>query len=307
MNATGWDPSPRAPTRRSSSAASPPRSTRRWARTTGATPSCVPSRADGASHAPRGGRLRVSTAFASSRRTTYTSGTCSSASRSISDAGGWRHRLLGTDLTHRHGQRPAGGHPGHHGGRQAVARLPPRSSHAAPPSFSASSTSSRHWASPRATSQTFAEQAAAATSSPVRCVARRNCRTCRPTTSSSDTTARPGPASSPTRHVSTRCCCEMPRVLAAFDSRWGDARTNLTTYLQLLPATWTAATTRPTGCSTVPPPSRGSTTGTATSSHSASASSTARRTRLDPPAFDPTSATPSAAPRADHVDRRHPA
>ncbi|MDV3126184.1 FAD-dependent oxidoreductase [Mycobacterium sp. 21AC1] len=26
---------------------------------------------------------------------------------------------------------------------------------------------------------------------------------------------------------------EMPRVLAAFDSRWGDARTNLTTYLQL--------------------------------------------------------------------------
>ena len=25
----------------------------------------------------------------------------------------------------------------------------------------------------------------------------------------------------------------MPRVLAAFDSRWGDARTNLTTYLQL--------------------------------------------------------------------------
>ena len=27
--------------------------------------------------------------------------------------------------------------------------------------------------------------------------------------------------------------CEMPRVLAAFDSRWGDARTNITTYLQL--------------------------------------------------------------------------
>ena len=26
---------------------------------------------------------------------------------------------------------------------------------------------------------------------------------------------------------------EMPRVLAAFDSRWGDARTNITTYLQL--------------------------------------------------------------------------
>ena len=27
--------------------------------------------------------------------------------------------------------------------------------------------------------------------------------------------------------------CEMPRVLAAFDSRWGDARTNISTYLQL--------------------------------------------------------------------------
>ena len=33
--------------------------------------------------------------------------------------------------------------------------------------------------------------------------------------------------------ASKRSCCEMPRVLAAFDSRWGDARTNLTTYLQL--------------------------------------------------------------------------
>ena len=34
--------------------------------------------------------------------------------------------VLATDLTHGHGQRPAGDHPGHHGRRQAVARLPPR-------------------------------------------------------------------------------------------------------------------------------------------------------------------------------------
>ena len=39
---------------------------------------------------------------------------------------GSRRGPLDTDLTHDHGQRQASGHPGHHGRRQAVTRLPPR-------------------------------------------------------------------------------------------------------------------------------------------------------------------------------------
>ena len=53
MNATDWEPSRQGPTRPSSSAASPPLSIRRWAHTTGAKLSCVRSRAEGASPDPR--------------------------------------------------------------------------------------------------------------------------------------------------------------------------------------------------------------------------------------------------------------
>ena len=45
------------------------------------------------------------------------------------------------------------------------------------------------------------------------------------------------PAGSPTPRRSSRCLLDMPKVLAAFDSRWGDARTNISTYLQLAPRT----------------------------------------------------------------------
>ena len=124
-SAPSWVPSLRAPIRRSSSAASPLPSTRRWALTTEAPPSCAPFRAGGASPRHRGERLRASTASASSRRTTCTSGTCSSASRSTSARSRWRRGQLESDLTHRHGQRQAGGHPGHHRGRQTVPCLSP--------------------------------------------------------------------------------------------------------------------------------------------------------------------------------------
>ena len=65
-------------------------------------------------------------------------------------------------------------------------------------------------------------------------------------------------------------------------------------------------TARPTACSTVPPPSRGSTTGTATSSPSASASSGARRTAWSRPPATATAAAPAAA-GAGGAGRRHPA
>ncbi len=81
-NGLGSEPAGR--TRPSSSAASPPRSIRRWAHTTEARPSFAPSLADAASRATPAARLRVNTDFASSRRSTCTSGTCSNASRSIS-------------------------------------------------------------------------------------------------------------------------------------------------------------------------------------------------------------------------------
>ena len=67
---------------------------------------------------------------------------------------------------------------------------------------------------------------------PVPCAAPENCRTFPPTTSSSAATPR-WPAGSITRQPFEALLLEMPRVLAAFDSHWGDARTNLTTYLQL--------------------------------------------------------------------------
>ena len=38
---------------------------------------------------------------------------------------------------------------------------------------------------------------------------------------------------SPTRRCSRSCILDMPKILAAFDLRWGDARTNISTYLQL--------------------------------------------------------------------------
>ena len=100
MSATGWGPSRQGRTRPSSSAASPPRSTRRSVRAAEAKPSCVPSRADGASRAPLRERLRANMASASSRRTTYTSGTCSSASRSTDSRRRPAARPLGADLTH---------------------------------------------------------------------------------------------------------------------------------------------------------------------------------------------------------------
>ena len=59
-----------------------------------------------------------------------------------------------------------------------------------------------------------------------------NCRTCPPTTSSSAADATAARRFYYTPHFEA-LLLEMPRVLAAFDSHWGDARTNLTTYLQL--------------------------------------------------------------------------
>ena len=41
---------------------------------------------------------------------------------------------------------------------------------------------------------------------------------------------------------------DMPKVLAAFDLRWGDARTNITTFLQLPAARPTDPTARRTAC-----------------------------------------------------------
>ena len=66
---------------------------------------------------------------------------------------GSRRDPLATDLTHDHGQRQAGGHPGHHGRRQAVARLPARGATQPRRIPHHRSASSRHWASPRWTSR----------------------------------------------------------------------------------------------------------------------------------------------------------
>jgi hypothetical protein len=63
---------------------------------------------------------------------------------------------------------------------------------------------------------------------------------------------------------------EMPKILAAYSLPWRCS------------TRWTSATTRPTACSTGPPPSRGSTTGTDTSSNSACVSSAPGSTTWSP-------------------------
>ena len=79
-----------------------------------------------ASRGRRSGRWPASTGSASSRPTTCTSGICCSAFRSTCPDAHGRRGDLATDVSHGHGQRPPGDHPGHHRGGQAVVGLLPR-------------------------------------------------------------------------------------------------------------------------------------------------------------------------------------
>ena len=142
-----------------------------------------------------------------------------------------RQDLLGSDPAHCLRQRPAGDHPGLVGRWQPVLVFPRELPRPAPPSSSdrqPACGSGLHTRDSRP-----CRAGCSATSSPVLCVVHRNCRTCPPTTSSSVTTPRPGPTGSPTRPSSTRSCAKCQGSSPLSTRTGGDARTNITTYLQL--------------------------------------------------------------------------
>ena len=210
-------------------------------------------------------------------------------------------RSAGSDLTHDHGQRQAGGHPGHHRRGQAVPRLPPRGAthpRRIPHHHSPTHAIGLH----PGDVQTFMGRLVRfLVTSPLRRASELQ------NLSAYDFfVGRDAPRDPPLFSYSPRfnaVLLEMPRVLAAFDTRWGmPAPTSQPIYSSS--CRWIAATTRPTGCSTVPLPNRGSTTGTATSSSSESVSSTVRSTasiRRSRPA----SAAPPQTPGTSDARRRH--
>ena len=142
---------------------------------------------------PPGGRSRVSTASASSRRTTYTSGTCSSASRSTNARDGWRHGHAGRRPRAPSWTTSGGWSPRERrwtaSRRSSFPARRPRSPGRVP---QRPQPARRSWASPRSDIADLREQIAALPRHQSAAPRARNCRTCRPTTSSSDATSDDG-------------------------------------------------------------------------------------------------------------------
>ena len=184
-------------------------------------------------HVIQSGRLRASTASASSPPTTYTSGTFSNASRSTSA------QILGTASSV--GCRPrarswtTSGEWSPRAPRLKASRRSsfPAKPHAHSAEFLSTTSQLTQLGFTPLDIADLREQAAGIPRHQSRSAAHQNCRTCRRTTTSSGA---PAPGIPPRFIYSDQfnaVLLEMPRVLAAFDTRWGDARTNVSTYLQL--------------------------------------------------------------------------
>ena len=219
---------------------------------------------------------------------------------------GHGERPLDTDLTHGHGQRQAGSHPGHHGRRQAVPRLP-REAPRSPAEFLSTAGQLTTLGLHPARYPDLREQAAGLPRHQSRAP---RSRTAEPVGLRLLRRARQHPEIPPGSPIRPRFdarCCSKCRGYWPRSTRAGATPAPTSPPIFSSSCKWIAATTRPTGCSTVPPPNRGSTTGTATSSqlgvrfvHGEAASPRASCVRPD------TAASPQT-PRAGHAGRRHAA
>ena len=218
---------------------------------------------------------------------------------------GSRRCPLDTDLAHDHGQRQAGGHPGHDGRRQAVARLPPRGAtqprripHHRRPAHGTGLHPARYAdlrepAAGLPRHQSRAPRIRAAEPVGIRLLRGARCsgrpRPVQLFEPLQRRAARNAASTSRIRHALRRCpheCVDLPSAPAADGSprqqgRRGTQRSDHRVVVRPL----------------VPPPRRAW----------ESVSSTARPPRLEPPVFDPTTAAASQTPRASDACRRHAA
>ena len=255
----------------------------------------VPGPAGPAADSP-GGRSRASTASASSRPTTSTPGTCFSASRST-------QRVSPTAGGERAGNRPrapswttsGGWSPRAPRWKAKPSLVFPREAPRSPAEFLSVARPARRTGIHHAvTSQTFVSRL-------VRYLVTSPLRRARELQNLSaydffvGARQRTGaPAGSPTRRASSAICWKCPGCWP-HSTRGGGTPGRTSPPTSSSSCRWTGATTRPTECSTVRPPRRGSTTGTATSLELGVRFVRGAAACLEPPAVDPTRAAPPPA------------